>query len=115
MSTSIHSKSTFLSLLFTGRISNFLTPWHVIVDFDNETITVKKRNWYLINFDTQTFAFKYIRNIEVDTHLFGADIKIKVMGGTAVAYSIAKRDARAIRDNLIAYNGTKKSKHMVMH
>ena len=115
MEAIIHTKSTFISLLLNGKIEHILNPWHIIVDLNELTITIKKRNWYLIGFDTQKYSFRYIRSISVDTHLFGADINIKVMGGSAQAYSINKRIAKQIESILIQYNNQKKGKHIIFH
>lgn len=69
----------------------------------------------MIGFDTQTYAFKYVRNISIDTHLFGADIKIRIIGGSAEALSIPKKLARKIQDYLIQYNNQKNNRHVVFH
>lgn len=68
-------------MLFTVRIGNVLTPWRIEVDAKLKRISIKKRNWYLISVDENAFNFGTVRNIEVDKHLFGADLTIKAMGG----------------------------------
>lgn len=111
----IHGKSTFLSLLFNGKIVHILNPWHIIVDLEELTLTIKKRNWYLIGVDTQKYAFRFVRSVTIDTHLFGSDIYIKVMGAKAEAFCISKKIARKIERILIQYNNQKGSKHFVFH
>ncbi|MFW5804727.1 MAG: hypothetical protein ACOCWG_05810 [bacterium] len=115
MTKILKGKSTIISLLFNGRFSHFLNPWHIILDLEKLTITIKKRNWFLIGFDTQTYAFRFIRNVVVDTHLFGADISIKVMGGKIEAFCISKRIAKRIEEILVQYNNQKGSKHIIFH
>ena len=43
--------STEASLAANGKIINAATPWHLIVDTDEETITVRKRNLTMIGVD----------------------------------------------------------------
>lgn len=69
-----------------GKPAHVLNPWHIIVDTDKETITIKKRNSYLFGVDEQVIAFRYIRSVTIDQHLFGADIHIKAMGGYVSAF-----------------------------
>lgn len=111
----IHARSTIISLLLMGKISHILNPWNVIVNMQELTITIKKRNWFLIGFDTHTYAFRYVRSVEIDTHLFGADLNIRVMGATAKVFCIKKKKAKRIEDILIQYNNQKGSKHFVFH
>jgi len=51
----------------------------------------------------------------IDRHLFGADIHIKVMGGSASVYCISKRDAKTIKNILLEYNSTKKRKGIIFY
>jgi len=92
-----------------------LNPWHIVVDINQESITIRKRNPFLIGFDEQILSFRYIRNIMIDRHLFGADIHIKVMGGSASVYCISKRDAKTIKNILLEYNSTKKRKGIIFY
>lgn len=110
------AKSSILSII-NQSISNpkdvnlwdIFTPWHIIVNKLNNTITVKKRNWFLIGYDEKTYLFHTVRNIEIDNHLFGSTIKIKVYAGKVVAYCIPKKDSEEIR-NLYLYNEHKNTK-----
>lgn len=104
----VKSKSKFLSLLFTGYFAHFLNPWELIVDFYEETITVQKRNYFLIGKDKQTSAFKFIREIFIDEHLIGASINIKAIGTKISAKCISKKDAQLIKKKLIEYNSQNK-------
>lgn len=63
MQNFIHGKSTIISLLANGKFMHVLNPWNIMVDLEALTLTVKKRNWFLIGFDTDIFAFKYVRRI----------------------------------------------------
>jgi|TARA_B110000305_G_scaffold186648_1_gene207849 hypothetical protein len=85
------------------------------VDFERKTITSKKRNWFLIGFDEKIVPFRYIRRIEVDTHLFGADMLIKVYGsGNLTVKCIGKNAADSIKEALINYNNKTPIKGMLI-
>lgn len=101
------------ALIFNGKPEHIVNPWTIIVDTDDEAITVKKRNWHLIGKDEQILAFRFIRNIKIDQHMFGADIHIKIIGGTISAYCIRKSDAKQIKEILMDYNLTKKGKGII--
>jgi len=106
-------RSTFTGLLFNGKLTHILNPWHIVVDTNQETITIKKRNPFLIGFDEQIVSFRYIRSIIIDEHLFGADIHVKVLGGSASAYCISKSGARKIKSILPEYNNTKRERGII--
>ena len=101
------------ALVMNGKAAHVVNPWSIEIDTNEETITIKKRNSYLIGVDEQTFSFRYIRNIKIDEHLFGADIHIKATGVTASAFCLSKSDAKKIRAILIDYNNTKKSESII--
>jgi hypothetical protein len=95
-------------LFFNGKIEHFINPWNLVLDFKEETLTIEKRNWYFVGVNSQTLAFRFLRKISINEHLFGADIRIKVIGGAVSAKYLPKRDLLAIRSKLIEYNETKK-------
>ena len=105
--------STEAALAANGKIINAATPWHLIVDTDEETITVRKRNLTMIGVDEDVLAFRFIRRIRIDQHLIGADIEIKAVGGTATAYCLSKSDCKKINQLLMEYNTTKRSKGII--
>jgi len=107
------TSSSSNALVMNGKGAHVVNPWHIIIDTDEETITVRKRNAILIGVDEQICAFRFIRSITIDQHLFGADIHIKVVGGLASAYCIPKSDAKEIKKILLEYNQTKKGKGIV--
>ncbi len=100
----IKSKSSISALFFNGQIAHIINPWILTVDYENETITVEKRNWYFIGINKNIIAFRFIRNIRVDEHLFGANISIKATGGWVMANYISKNDADIIKNSLFEYN-----------
>ena len=100
----IKSKSSISALFFNGQIAHIINPWILTVDYENETITVEKRNWYFIGINKNIIAFRFIRNIRVDEHLFGANISIKATGGWVMANYISKYDADTIKNSLFEYN-----------
>ena len=57
--------------------------------------------------NTDTIAFKFIRKININEHLFGSDIWIKAIGGSVSARFLPKKDLIEIRKRLIEYNQTK--------
>ncbi len=114
-SHSFQTKSTVFNLIVNGRFSDILTPWHLELNLKETYIKVSKRNWYLIGVDTSIYSFRFIRNIKMDSHLFGADIEIKITGGVAKVYSIPKKDAKKIKELVIEYNNGKKGRHIVFH
>lgn len=78
------------------RGGGILTPDVIIID--NDSITYKKRNKYLINVDSITVPISKISSIELDTSLLGTDIIIKTFGaGEIVGKKFSKSDAKEIR------------------
>ena len=61
----IKSKSSIIALFFNGQLAHIINPWVLSVDYENETITVEKRNWYFIGINKNIIAFRFIRNIRV--------------------------------------------------
>lgn len=107
------AQSSANALIMNGKPAHVLNPWHIFVDTDEETITIRKRNAYLIGVDEQVIAFRYIRSVKIDQHLFGADIHIKAMGGHVSAFFIPKSDAKKIKKMLLEYNQIKRGKGII--
>lgn len=104
----ISAKSSFWALFFNFKIEHIINPWIIIVDLLDETITIEKRNWYFIGKRSETLAFRYIRKININEHLFGADISIKAIGGQVNGKCFPKSALLRIRSELIKYNQKKK-------
>ena len=98
------ASSTLLSLFVNLKLEYIIIPWKIRIDTDNEIITVEQRNWFLIGKDSNTVAFRFIRSVQINEHISGADITIKVFGNSVSAYYISKKRARVIRQILINYN-----------
>lgn len=96
-------------LIANGRAGDVLRPWTVIIDIDEQTITIRKRNSYFIGTDEDMLAFRYIRRVTIDEHLFGADITISAVGGKLTACGLEKSDCKRIKQILTDYNKTRKS------
>jgi hypothetical protein len=94
-------KSSYLSLFFHYKIQHILTPWIVYLNLERMTLTIKKRNWFLIGFNIETIPVNRIRNIFIDEHVVGADIHITIYGSSLSAYYLRKTDAKTIKNNLI--------------
>ncbi len=111
----MHYKSSIMSLITTGNFKHLLNPWHITVNFTEKTIVTKKRNWFLIGFDEEVVPFRYIRRIEIDTHLFGASMTIKVYGsGKLIVKCIPKSGARRIKEELVNFNNKQPTKGMLI-
>lgn len=102
--------SSEAALVANGRAADALTPWHVDIDTDARTVTVSKRNRILIGVDEDTLVFRLIRRITIDQHLIGADIVIQAVGGKLTAYSLDKKDCKRIKEILMEYNKSIKTK-----
>ena len=96
-------------LIANGRAGDVLRPWTIIIDTDDQTITVRKRNGYFIGVDEDMLAFRYIRRVTIDEHLLGADITISAVGGKVTACGLEKSDCKRIKQILTDYNKTRKS------
>ncbi|MFD0976559.1 hypothetical protein [Salinimicrobium gaetbulicola] len=107
------TRSSFLALLFNGKIAHIINPWVLRLNFNDETITVEKRNWYFIGKDRNIISFRFIRNIKIDEHLFGADIYIKAIGGNVSAKYLPKRHLRRSQELMIQYNNSKGKRHVI--
>ena len=108
-----HYSSSEASLLANGYVTDVLCPWHIIVDTNEQTITIRKRNKYLIGVDEDTLAFRFIRRVTIDQHLIGADITIKAVGGSLTAKCLDKSACKKIKQILMEYNEHSKTKHNI--
>ena len=63
-------KSSKTALIFNGKPLAILRPWYIIIDLEKMQITMKRRNWHYISFDETTYAFKSVRHVKVDKHVF---------------------------------------------
>lgn len=86
------------------KLEYFFLPWRIRVDADNEFITVEQRNWYIVGKDSTTIAFRFIRSVQINDHIVGSDITIKVYGDYISAYYLPRKCVRNIRQLLINYN-----------
>ena len=105
--------SSEAALVANGHAADVLTPWTIIIDSNEQTITVRKRNKILIGVDEDTLAFRFIRRVKIDEHLIGADITIQAVGGKLTAKCLDKSDCKRIKDLLMNYNKNSKTKHNI--
>lgn len=94
-------KSSLYALILNGKFLSILRPWHLFFDTQKKQLVTKRRNWHLISYDEETYLFKSVRNMKVNTHLFGADISIKVYAGQAEVCYISKKKAKKIKNLLL--------------
>ena len=107
----IKSQSSVLSRIFFGNnFKDIWTPWYVTLDLKNNTLEVLKKNWYLIGIDRQIIPLKNIRKFDIDEHLFGCGIQIKIYGGLIKAKCLKKRSANQIRNQVLIKISSLKSK-----
>jgi hypothetical protein len=107
----IKSQSSVLSRnIYGNNFKDIWTPWYVTLDLKNNTLEVLKKNWYLIGIDRQIIPFKNIRKFDIDEHLFGCDIQIKIYGGLIKAKCLKKRSANQIRNQVLIKISSLKSK-----
>jgi hypothetical protein len=95
----IKATGSFLSNLFFGevKILDWLVPWSITIDPQLELVTISKRNYYLIGVDHNVIPFRNIRQVLFNSHLFGADISLKVYGaGKVTAKCLKKREAKKV-------------------
>ena len=104
--------SSAAAMAANGNLSE-ITPWHVIIDTAEQTISVTKRNRYLIGTDEETLAFRFIRRVQIDEHLIGADITIQAVGGKLTARSMAKSDCKRIKQILMEHNKKSNTKSII--
>ena len=105
--------SSAVAMATNGLLSE-ITPWNVIVDTDEQTITIRKRNKILIGVDEEMLAFRFIRRVKINEHIIGADITIQAVGGMLTAYSLSKRDCKKIKQILQEQNLKNTNKSIIM-
>ena len=104
--------SSAAAMAANGNLSE-ITPWRIIIDTVEQTITVSKRNKFLIGTDEDTVAFRVIRRVDIHAHLIGADITIQAVGGKLTARSMAKSDCRRIKQILMEHNKKSNTKIII--
>ena len=96
--------SSLRALLFNGKAIHVVNPWHLIGDTDLEAIPMRKRNNNLISVCEQVISFKYLRNMQINRHLVGADVHITLLNGIVSVYCLSAGDAQTIKHVLLEYN-----------
>ena len=92
------------ALVINGKAMHVVNPWHLIIDTEMESITVWKRNQNLISLYEQVISFKFIRSIQINRHLVGADVHISLFNGIISAYCLSSEDAQTIKRVLLECN-----------
>lgn len=107
-------RSSFRSLLFNLKIEYIFNPWILNIDFQNEILEIKQRNWFLVGYKTNVVSLRFIKNISIKEHLFGSDIHIKTMGQNFIVKYIEKSEAEIIRNLLLDFNKNKGKQMVIM-
>jgi hypothetical protein len=91
----IKAKGSILSNIFFGdHFLDLLVPYRVNIDTSTKILTISKRNYYFIGIDKTTIPISNVRRVNINRHLFGADLSIKIYGsGDVHAKCLSKRDA----------------------
>lgn len=90
------AKSPLYVLLFNFRFQDILCVLGKLRL--KKTLTIEKRNWYLVGIDSTTVPINYVRNVSIDQHLFGADVHIKVYGSNISVYYISKKSIAKLKE-----------------
>jgi hypothetical protein len=94
-------KSSYLYRFLKGDYNPF-TPNHISIN--EREFQFRRRNWYLISHNTQTFNFQHITGLDVDKHLFGATIIIRTQGNSdALVFGLSKKAATEIYEYCMNY------------
>jgi hypothetical protein len=81
------------------RGGEVLRPDHIIINQEN--ITWRKRNKYLIGYDSISIPIGKISSIELDDKIWGVDITIKGIGSSSItAKCFTAADANKIKELL---------------
>lgn len=115
-SNTFHARSSYSSMLLgffkkaeKGDVDfTILFPWNIYVNMQEETIIVRKRSPYLITFNEENYAFRFIRSVTIREHLVGCDIHISLTRGNLMACYLTQQDAKIIKKMLLDYNSSKK-------
>lgn len=89
-------KSSYFRRMLKGDYNPF-TPNIIIIT--PHTIEYRRRNWYLISSDSQSFHFQNVIGITIDKHLIGASLIIQTSGNAVITISgFTKRTANRIKE-----------------
>lgn len=79
-------------------------PWKLKIDFEDEILEVKQRNWFLIGYKVNSVSLRFVRSINTQQYLFGSTIYIKTMGENLAVKFLEKKDAEKIKEILFNFN-----------
>jgi hypothetical protein len=101
----IKASGSFLSNVFYGdHVLDFLVPHRIEIDIPGQILTISKRNYYLIGVDKVSIPIRNVRRVEINRHLFGADLNIKIFGSTDVkAKCLSKKGALGVYHYLLSH------------
>lgn len=97
-------KSSLKVLLFNLKIEYILTPWKLEINFKDEILEVKQRNWYIFGYQENSVSLRFIRSINTQQYIFGSSIYIKTMGQNLTVKFLEKEDAEIIKNILLNFN-----------
>ncbi len=75
---------------------DIFTPWYISINVNTKSLTIRKRHWYLMGYNEDTFTFDGIINVNVKKRLMSSDIRVKMYGGYFEILAFSKADAKTI-------------------
>ena len=105
----LDTKSTYLLRVIRGDYNPF-TPNRVIITDDY--VEFRRRNWHLVSVDKKKYHFKSFAGLNLDKHVFGADLVVEGYGHSEIAArGFTKKKAEEIyalvSEKLSKYSTTK--------
>ena len=97
-------RSSIKSLLLNLKIEYILLPWILRIDFKEEILEIKQRNWFLIGYRVNTVSLRFIRSINTQEYIFGSSIYIRTMGQNLAVKYLKKNEAEKIKTLLFEFN-----------
>lgn len=97
-------QSSIKALIINLKIEYILMPWKLKIDFKDEILEVKQRNWFLIGYKANSVSLRFIKSINIQQYVIGSSIYIKTMGQNLEVKFLEKEDAEKIKEILFNFN-----------
>lgn len=92
---------TFKASYFYRLLSQDWNPFTPdIITIDDHMIEHKRRNWYLISSDSQSYHFQNLVGVDIDKGFLGADLIIRTTGSAKIIVTgFSKGTAESIKEH----------------
>lgn len=97
-------QSSLKVLILNLKIEYILIPWKLQIDFQNEILEIKQKNWFLIGYKVNSISLRFIKSIYTHQYVFGSSIYIKTMGQDLAVRYLKKNEAEKIKNILLDFN-----------